>query len=481
MFESKLASAWIENEFLRLEYLTTTGPRIVGLYAREHECNLLAETPNIHWETPHGEYFLRGGHRLWTAPENPFYTCPEEGLSVIEENDSVTLKGWVDAACLEKEITIRLEDNRVHLSHRITWHGGYSIQILTKEQYSVERDIPLLGQEEIGRKYPIIGAEIAARLAQRELERQKLRGDGPQLGPTKMTVVGSAGELYRVVHVGEDYLLLQKDESKSSRFVLNAAAISSIRWYSGPSYHSQNSVLRGNPTDTGTNPTSGGDSAGRAWAKHQIDKYDKNGDGRIAHGECLGDYQADLVMPAGAAKLGLPVRWATVNWNPEGHMPPAPPVWSAAHFDFHFFMVEPAVIQGIRTGPCAEFIHCEDSARAAIPLPARHVPPDYLDVGAAVAAMGNHLVDVKDPEIADPSLGFSSTFIYGAYDGKLIFLEPMVSYKLLSSRPQHCRPVRAPEAYAVGGYYPASYCVRHDAATGTYRVTLEGLVRREAA
>ncbi len=129
MFESKLASAWIENEFLRLEYLTTTGPRIVGLYAREHECNLLAETPNIHWETPHGEYFLRGGHRLWTAPENPFYTCPEEGLSIIEENDSVTLKGWVDAACLEKEITIRLEDNRVHLSHRITWHGGYSIQI----------------------------------------------------------------------------------------------------------------------------------------------------------------------------------------------------------------------------------------------------------------------------------------------------------------------------------------------------------------
>jgi hypothetical protein len=33
-----------------------------------------------------------------------------------------------------------------------------------------------------------------------------------------------------------------------------------------------------------------------------------------------------------------------VNWNPEGHLPPAPPVWSGAHFDFHFFMVEPALI-----------------------------------------------------------------------------------------------------------------------------------------
>jgi hypothetical protein len=209
--------------------------------------------------------------------------------------------------------------------------------------------------------------------------------------------------------------------------------------------------------------------------------FDKNGDGKVSHGECLGDYQATLALPAGAEDLGLPVRWATVNWNPEGHLPPAPPVWSAAHFDFHFFMVEPALIQGIRTGPCAEFIHCEDSARASTPLPEQHVPEGYIDVGAAVAGMGNHLVDARDPELADPKLGFSRTFIYGAYDGKLIFLEPMVSHAFLSSRPQRCTPVRAPKAYAIAGYYPTSYCVRYDAASATYRVTLEGLVYRQAA
>ena len=208
--------------------------------------------------------------------------------------------------------------------------------------------------------------------------------------------------------------------------------------------------------------------------------FDKNRDGTIAHGECLGDYQAALAMPEETSGLGLPVRWATVNWNPEGHLPPAPPVWSAAHFDFHFFMVEPALINGIRTGPCAEFIHCEDSVRATTPLPARHAPEDYIDVGAAVAAMGNHLVDARDPELADPGRGFSHTFIYGAYDGKLIFLEPMVSRAFLSRRPQDCRPIRAPKAYAVAGYYPTSYCVRHDAASATYRVTLEGLVQRRA-
>jgi hypothetical protein len=208
--------------------------------------------------------------------------------------------------------------------------------------------------------------------------------------------------------------------------------------------------------------------------------FDKNGDGSVTHGECLGDYQVDLALPAGATDLGLPVRWATVNWNPEGHLPPAPSVWSAPHFDFHFFMVEPALIHGIRTGPCGEFIHCEDAARAGTPLPEQHAPEGYIDVGAAVAGMGNHLIDARDPELADPTLGFSHTFIYGTYDGKLIFLEPMVSHAFLSSRTQQCRPVRAPTAYATAAYYPTSYCVRHDPASATYRVTLEGLVYRQA-
>ena len=208
--------------------------------------------------------------------------------------------------------------------------------------------------------------------------------------------------------------------------------------------------------------------------------WDKDGNGAVTHGECLGDYQADLLPPTGTVELGLPVRWATVNWNPEGHVDPAPPVWSAPHFDFHFFIVERSLIEGIRTGPCAEFIDCADFERASIPLPERYVPEDYADVGAAVAAMGNHLVDVRDPELLDPTLGFSRTFIHGAYDGELIFLEPMVSHAYLSSKPDECSVLRTPSAYAVAGYYPTSYCVRYDDATERYRVTLEGLTYRRA-
>jgi hypothetical protein len=129
MSESKLPSASIENEFLRLEYLTTTGPRIIGLYTKNNPRNLLAETPDVHWETPHGEFYLRGGHRLWTAPENPFYTCPEEGLNIVEENDCVTLKSPIDASGFQKEITIQLDENCVHLSQRVTWCGEGSIEL----------------------------------------------------------------------------------------------------------------------------------------------------------------------------------------------------------------------------------------------------------------------------------------------------------------------------------------------------------------
>lgn len=205
--------------------------------------------------------------------------------------------------------------------------------------------------------------------------------------------------------------------------------------------------------------------------------FDKDGDGRLVHGECLGDYQVNLAMPAEAAAAGVPIRWVMVNWNPEGHLAPAPPVWANPHFDVHFYLVDSAEVNAIRPGPCGEFIDCEHFRIASTPLPPAHHPEGYLDVGAAVPAMGNHLIDSADPEIRDPALGFSSTFIYGTWDGRLIFLEPMVSYRLLASRPDQCRDLKRPAAFAVPGYYPTRYCVRYDRATSEYRISLEGLVR----
>jgi hypothetical protein len=126
---SPLPYASIENEYLRVEYLTTTGPRIIGLYIKGVEGNLLAVAPQVHWSTPYGEYYIHGGHRLWVAPEDPLYICPEPALKVITEKDKVTLQSEVDASGLEKEISFHLNENYVSLTHRVTWHGKEPVEL----------------------------------------------------------------------------------------------------------------------------------------------------------------------------------------------------------------------------------------------------------------------------------------------------------------------------------------------------------------
>ena len=106
-----------------MDYLTTVGPRLIGLYAKQANIELLVQTPDIHWSTPHGEYYLYGGHRIWKAPEDSFYNCPEDHVDVLNEKDRVTLRSGIDASGLQKEISFCLDENRVLLTHQIIWHG----------------------------------------------------------------------------------------------------------------------------------------------------------------------------------------------------------------------------------------------------------------------------------------------------------------------------------------------------------------------
>lgn len=119
----------LENEFLRVDYLIDLGPRIIGLYAKGLEGNIFAVTPDAHWPTPHGEYYLHGGHRLWTSPENPFYMCPEDNVSIKREGNRITLQSSADASGLEKAISFQLEGNRVALTHRVAWHGSEPVEL----------------------------------------------------------------------------------------------------------------------------------------------------------------------------------------------------------------------------------------------------------------------------------------------------------------------------------------------------------------
>ena len=209
--------------------------------------------------------------------------------------------------------------------------------------------------------------------------------------------------------------------------------------------------------------------------------YDLDKDGRIAdHGECEGDYELRLSLPAALAKRNdIPFRWVGLNWNSHGHPPKA---WSVPHFDFHFYMVGKPEIDAIKVGPCPFFIDCEDKKRALMKVPAKYVHPDHVSVGATVSRMGDHLIDSKTPELARKNpKPFTHTMIFGAYGGHITFYEPMITRAFLLSRPANgCTRVKRPKAWERSGYYPTVYCIRHSKKHGTYTVSLEGMVYRSA-
>jgi hypothetical protein len=202
--------------------------------------------------------------------------------------------------------------------------------------------------------------------------------------------------------------------------------------------------------------------------------FDLNGDGRHTGHECIGDEERILDVPVDAS-AGLPFRWISVNWNPAGHHNTP---YATAHFDFHFHTGDRARVEAIAPGRCGELADCDDFKVASTPVPSRYLPEGYIDVGAVVPRMGNHLLDSRSPELKD-SLPFSSTFIYGTYDGELIFWEPMITLDFLQKSQDACLEIRQPEGFRQAGYYPTRYCVRQNQ-KGDRTVSLERLRYSEA-
>ena len=113
----------LENNALRLEYLTTAGPRIVGL-SYKGSPNLLADVHDVFWNSPYGNYYPLGGHRLWIAPESiaRTYIPDNSGLQVRGLAAGVELTGAVEVGSgVQKSLRIELEADRpaVRLLHTI--------------------------------------------------------------------------------------------------------------------------------------------------------------------------------------------------------------------------------------------------------------------------------------------------------------------------------------------------------------------------
>jgi len=194
--------------------------------------------------------------------------------------------------------------------------------------------------------------------------------------------------------------------------------------------------------------------------------------------KCQESVEHVLPLPdAAARRADMPFKWVLLNWNHVGHIPPG--IYDVPHFDVHFEMAPIAEVFAIEPGPCGpEYVRCDQFQIAKKPLPSNYVHADYSDVDAVVPTMGNHLIDLTGPEFNKQP--FTRSWIYGVYDGRVIFYEEMVTRAHLVNKPNTCTPIKSPKAVATRGFYPTVSCIRHDAATNEYTVSLEGFVLREA-
>ena len=138
-----------------------------------------------------------------------------------------------------------------------------------------------------------------------------------------------------------------------------------------------------------------------------------------------------------------------VDWNPHGHEPPG--VYDVPHFDFHFYTIPNR--ERLLIGPF-------DTIQFANSPAPTFVPPLYLHTAGGVPQMGAHWVDLLSPEFNGGS--FTKTFIWGSYDGKFIFWEPMITREYLLSHPNDLVPLRQPEAYQRNGWYANAYKVSYN-------------------
>lgn len=218
-------------------------------------------------------------------------------------------------------------------------------------------------------------------------------------------------------------------------------------------------------------------------------------------GDALSSMDDDETEPheSAAAHLELPSDVDThqftfmgLHYNPMGHAPPG--IYTVPHFDFHFYMVEEDLVEGIGPGPSI----------AAYEVPGRQIPEGYVfeTPRLVVPEMGEHLLDETAPEFGDGE--FTHTYVYGAYDpdidpknpsgttevemegetqefpvfegdgeGQLHFVEPMVTNEFMSGLDEGVTAdVATPEAFQVEGRYPTAYSVTPNDSGAT--VSIEG-------
>jgi hypothetical protein len=202
--------------------------------------------------------------------------------------------------------------------------------------------------------------------------------------------------------------------------------------------------------------------------------FDKNNDGSVdLENECNGGHERILWFP----KIkDLPFQFVMFNWQGKGHGPPG--AWDKPHFDLHYFMMDFTARNQIRTGNCGVYVDCVDYQKAIKDVPPQFAPVGFENQRGVSGRMGNHLSNLTDSPFTDGV--FTHAFVYGSYDGHITYFETIIKGDFIKSKPDECKPIKAPPAMEKSGLYPKQFCTRFRPERGDYLLTLEDFEYRQA-
>lgn len=181
-----------------------------------------------------------------------------------------------------------------------------------------------------------------------------------------------------------------------------------------------------------------------------------------------------LALPAEASSTVI--EYVMLDWNPAGHPPVG--IFTSPHFDMHFYMQTEAETMTIMPG--ADFQTKAETFPGADYIPEDYFVPPPVE---AIPMMGVHWADSTDGTYV-PLISckpFTEVMIYGSWNGKLTFIEPMMTRAWLMTKPTHTEDLKLPAKYQQSGLFPTTYSVKFDATAGEYVITLGGLTERTAS
>ncbi|MCG2610482.1 DUF5602 domain-containing protein [Flavobacterium sp. SM15] len=170
------------------------------------------------------------------------------------------------------------------------------------------------------------------------------------------------------------------------------------------------------------------------------------------------------------AKQITPFDHIGLNWNPNGHEPEG--VFDVPHFDLHFYMIS------VKDREAIPAWSPETDALFNNYPPRGYMPQDYFTPpgpATAEAQMGKHWLPVNLGDF----LPFKSIMIYGSYDGRVIFYEPMFTYKMLTNPFEGTsRDFSVPSYYQTLDSYPSTYNIYKDEDTGKIYISMSNFLRK---